>query len=143
MAKKIREDVNEEKNRQLKKLHDTKEQEMECWRQHALERTGEDYRTAIFQIGTAHKAARMERQEQAEKQKAQGTYKDFKKQVAARKCNPGKVKFNVDKSCRCKKSCPDKKMRCTCTQTDVRCEKFNDEPHKRKRDSCFSSSESS
>ncbi|XP_037817011.1 myosin-11 [Lucilia sericata] len=142
LAKKIRDEVNEEKKRELQKLQAIKEKELECWRQHALQRKGEEYREAIFQIGTAHQAAKRENEQRAEKQK-QGTYKDFKKQMAARKSQPGKVQFSCQKSCVCQQTLnasANKQFKCTCTQTDET--HINDEAYKRKRDLSFSSSES-
>ncbi|XP_046805697.1 myosin-11 [Lucilia cuprina] len=141
LAKKIRDEVNEEKKRELQKLQAIKEKELECWRQHALQRKGEEYREAIFQIGTAHHAAKRENEQRADKQKQQGTYKDFRKQMAARKSQPGKVQFSCQKSCICQQThIANKQFKCTCTQTDEN--HISDETHKRKRDLSFSSSES-
>lgn len=115
---------------------------MECWRQHALQRKGEEYREAIFQIGTAHQAAKRENEEKAAKQKSQGSYKDFKKQMAARKSQASKVQF----SCSCQQitTSANKQYKCSCTQTNGFSSNTNkdDEAHKRKRDLSFSTSES-
>lgn len=57
MAKKIREDVAAEKARQAEKYEQIKEQELKAWREHVLAKKNHDYRTAVFQVGAAHRAA--------------------------------------------------------------------------------------
>ena len=135
LAKKIRDEVNEEKKRELQKLQETKEKELECWRQHALDRAGEEYRSAIFQMGTAHNAARRENVNRSEKQQQQQTtYKEFKKQTAARRANQRKAQAPCP--------CLNKVVKCICVQTDIPSERKAAEPQKRKRNCSFSSSES-
>lgn len=132
MAKKIRDEVNEEKRKELQKLQEIKEKELECWRQHALDRAGEEYRSAIFQMGTAHNAARRENMKKAESQKKrEATYKDFKKQIAARKAN--QCKTQTQAFC----PCLNKEFKCICLQTENK----STEPQKRKRNTSFSSSD--
>ncbi|TMW49897.1 hypothetical protein DOY81_005027 [Sarcophaga bullata] len=137
LAKKIRDEVNEEKKRELQKLQETKEKELECWRQHALDRAGEEYRSAIFQMGTAHKAARRENVKRAEKQQQQQTtYKEFKKQAAKRRANQRKAQTPCP--------CLNKEFKCICVQTDIPeyPEQRTAESQKRKRNCSFSSSDS-
>lgn len=137
MAKKIRDEVNEEKRRELQKLQNIKERELECWRQHALDLKNEEYRSAIFQVGSAHEAARKENQERFAKQK-QGSYKDFKKQMAARKCQPERVKFDCLPSCSCNND--NKPSVCTCTKAPDKSEA--EETQKRKKYLSFSTTDS-
>lgn len=85
MARKIRNDVAAEKDRQLRNLEAIKAQELECWRQHVLDQKNNEYRQAIFQIGTAHNAAKMENEAMAERQAAkEQERKQFKKKTNER-----------------------------------------------------------
>ncbi|XP_020810955.1 uncharacterized protein LOC110186229 [Drosophila serrata] len=60
MTKTIREKVSAEKKRQLEILERTKQKEVDAWREHVLAKKHQDYRSAIFQVGGAHRAAREE-----------------------------------------------------------------------------------
>lgn len=57
MARKIREDVAAEKARQAEKYEQIKQQELNAWREHVVAKKHHDYRTAVFQVGAAHRAA--------------------------------------------------------------------------------------
>lgn len=57
MARKIREDVAAEKARQVDKFEQIKQQELNAWREHVVAKKHQDYRTAVFQVGAAHRAA--------------------------------------------------------------------------------------
>ncbi|XP_004519656.1 uncharacterized protein LOC101460003 [Ceratitis capitata] len=67
LARRIRDDVAEEKERQLRNLEAIKAKELECWRQHILDQKDGEYRQAIFQIGAAHNAAKIENEAMAER----------------------------------------------------------------------------
>ncbi|KAH8268354.1 hypothetical protein KR026_005496 [Drosophila bipectinata] len=60
LARKIREDVAAEKKKQIKNLEDLKQKELNAWREHVLVKKHQDYRSAIFQVGAAHQAAKEE-----------------------------------------------------------------------------------
>ncbi|XP_055849347.1 interaptin isoform X3 [Episyrphus balteatus] len=60
IAKKMRTNLELEKEKQLKKIEQIKAQEMEMWRQNVLAQKEKDFRSSIFQIGTAHRAAQLE-----------------------------------------------------------------------------------
>ncbi|XP_067637076.1 mucin-4 isoform X2 [Eurosta solidaginis] len=85
IARKIRNDVAAEKDKQLRNLEAMKAQELECWREHVLVQKNNDYRQAIFEIGTAHRAAKLEN-EAMEKRRAQleQQRKQFKKNTYER-----------------------------------------------------------
>ena len=87
MARKIREDVAEEKQRQLRNLEAIKTQELDCWRSHVLEQKNHDYREAIFQVGSAHRAAQKENEQtQAHKMaKTRAQAEKFRQQLRARR----------------------------------------------------------
>lgn len=68
MARKIREDVAAEKARQVDKFEQIKQQELSAWREHVVAKKHQDYRTAVFQVGAAHRAALAEI-EKSEQQK--------------------------------------------------------------------------
>ncbi|XP_039970353.1 uncharacterized protein LOC120782254 [Bactrocera tryoni] len=85
LARKIRNDVAAEKDRQLGNLEAIKAQELECWRQHVLDQKNNEYRQAIFQIGTAHNAAKIENEAMAERQAAKEQERiQFKKKTNER-----------------------------------------------------------
>ncbi|XP_011191372.2 uncharacterized protein LOC105217845 [Zeugodacus cucurbitae] len=85
LARKIRNDVAAEKDRQLRNLEAIKAQELECWRQHVLDQKSNEYRQALFQIGTAHNAAKLENEAMAERQAAkEQERKQFKKKTNER-----------------------------------------------------------
>ncbi|XP_017047002.1 uncharacterized protein LOC108092055 [Drosophila ficusphila] len=60
LARKIREEVAAEKKRQIENLEQVKQKELNAWREHVLVKKHQDYRSAIFQVGAAHRAAREE-----------------------------------------------------------------------------------
>lgn len=60
LARQIREDVAAEKRRQIHKLEQVKQRELNAWREHVLVKKHQDYRSAIFQVGAAHRAAKEE-----------------------------------------------------------------------------------
>lgn len=60
IAKKVRKNLELEKEKQLKNIEEIKAQEMEMWRQNVLAQKEKDFRSAIFQVGTAHRAAQVE-----------------------------------------------------------------------------------
>ncbi|XP_017117391.1 uncharacterized protein LOC108139235 [Drosophila elegans] len=62
LARKIREEVAAEKKRQIDKLEEVKQRELNAWREHVLVKKHQDYRSAIFEVGAAHRAAREENQ---------------------------------------------------------------------------------
>ncbi|XP_030376255.1 uncharacterized protein LOC115625360 [Scaptodrosophila lebanonensis] len=62
LARKIRQDVEDEKSRQLQKLEQIKQKELNAWREHVLVKKHQDYRGSIFQVGAAHRAAQAENQ---------------------------------------------------------------------------------
>ncbi|XP_033167594.1 uncharacterized protein LOC117145879 [Drosophila mauritiana] len=69
LARQIREEVAAEKRRQIDKLEQVKQRELNAWREHVLAKKHQDYRSAVFQVGAAHRAAkeeneRMEQQRQ-------------------------------------------------------------------------------
>nr|XP_016998990.2 uncharacterized protein LOC108058624 [Drosophila takahashii] len=68
LARHIREEVAAEKKRQIDKLEQVKQKELNAWREHVLVKKHQDYRSAIFQVGAAHRAAR-EENERIEQQK--------------------------------------------------------------------------
>ncbi|KAH8414152.1 hypothetical protein KR222_009587 [Zaprionus bogoriensis] len=57
LARQIREDVAAEKARQVEKYEQIKQQELNAWREHVVAKKHQDYRTAVFQVGAAHRAA--------------------------------------------------------------------------------------
>lgn len=76
MARKIREDVAAEKARQVDKFEQIKQQELNAWREHVVAKKHQDYRTAVFQVGAAHRAAlaeieKTEQQKQMQAKKMQ------------------------------------------------------------------------
>lgn len=87
MAKKIREEVAQEKERQLKNLEKVKNQELDCWRQNVLAQKNHDYTNAVFQIGAAHRAAQEENQENEAKkmQRTKAQAEKFRQQIRARR----------------------------------------------------------
>ncbi|KAH8383275.1 hypothetical protein KR009_007658 [Drosophila setifemur] len=85
MAKKIREEVAAEKKRQIDKLQDVKERELNAWREHVLVKKHQDYRSAIFQVGAAHRAAKEENERnEALKQEKIDKIKTARKQAMKR-----------------------------------------------------------
>ncbi|XP_054744047.1 uncharacterized protein LOC129248499 [Anastrepha obliqua] len=85
LARKIRNDVAAEKERQLRNLEAIKAKELECWRHHVLDQKNNDYRQAIFEIGTAHTAAKLENEALAERKTAQEQErKQFKRKTYER-----------------------------------------------------------
>ncbi|KAH8278512.1 hypothetical protein KR018_004324 [Drosophila ironensis] len=60
VARKIREDVTAERKRQINNLQQAQESQLNAWREHALAQKHNDCRSAIFQVGAAHRAAREE-----------------------------------------------------------------------------------
>lgn len=70
LARHIRQEVAAEQSRQLKTLERVKQQELNTWREHVVAKKCQDYRTSMFQVGAAHRAAQAET-EKAEKQKQQ------------------------------------------------------------------------
>lgn len=68
MARHIRQEVATEQTRQLRALEQVKQQELDTWREHVVAKKCQDYRTSMFQVGAAHRAAQVET-ENAEKQK--------------------------------------------------------------------------
>ncbi|XP_039495429.1 uncharacterized protein LOC120454299 isoform X1 [Drosophila santomea] len=68
LARQIREEVAAEKRRQIDKLEQVKQKELDAWREHVLVKKHQDYRSAIFQVGAAHRAAQKEN-ERIEQQK--------------------------------------------------------------------------
>lgn len=68
LARHIRQEVATEQTRQLRALEQVKQQELDTWREHVVAKKCQDYRTSMFQVGAAHRAAQVET-ENAEKQK--------------------------------------------------------------------------
>lgn len=131
--------MKESKRKGLEKYESTKAEEFETWRQQALQQNKKECCEAIFQVGTAHRAAKMENKAQAHKLATkQGTYKEFRKQMAARRKNIENM--STQGPCICNKVhvCPSTQFECKCYQAG----KDADESQKRKRDTCFSSSDS-
>ncbi|XP_036327711.1 plectin [Rhagoletis pomonella] len=85
LARKIRNDVAAEKERQLRNLEAIKAKEFECWREHVLDQKNNDYRQAIFQIGAAHHAAKLENEAMAERKvKREQQRQQFRKKTIDR-----------------------------------------------------------
>ncbi|KAH8341185.1 hypothetical protein KR074_008972 [Drosophila pseudoananassae] len=85
LARKIREDVAAEKKRQIKNLEDLKQKELNAWREHVLVKKHQDYRSAIFQVGAAHQAAKEENERnEALKQQKIDKIKNARKQAMKR-----------------------------------------------------------
>ncbi|KAH8346169.1 hypothetical protein KR067_007731 [Drosophila pandora] len=85
LAKKIREDVAAEKKRQIKNLEQLKQKELNAWREHVLVKKHQDYRTAIFQVGAAHRAAKEENERnEAMRQQKIDKIKNARKQAMKR-----------------------------------------------------------
>ncbi|KAL7728492.1 hypothetical protein ACLKA6_012507 [Drosophila palustris] len=74
MARQIRQEVAAEKTRQVQKLESIKQKELNVWREHVMAKKHQDYRTSVFQVGAAHRAALAEI-EKTEQQKQQQTEK--------------------------------------------------------------------
>ncbi|XP_034485674.1 uncharacterized protein LOC117790353 [Drosophila innubila] len=70
MARQIRQEVAAEKTRQVQKLESIKQKELDVWREHVMAKKHQDYRTSVFQVGAAHRAALVE-VEKTEQQKQQ------------------------------------------------------------------------
>lgn len=70
MARKIRQEVAAEKTRQVQKLESIKQKELDVWREHVMAKKHQDYRSSVFQVGAAHRAALVEI-EKTEQQKLQ------------------------------------------------------------------------
>ncbi|XP_073824759.1 anastral spindle 1 [Musca autumnalis] len=140
IAEKIRNDVKETKRKEMEKYEATKAQEFEEWRRQALQQNKHECSEAIFQLGAAHKAARAENQARAEKQaatKTQGTYKEFRKQMEARRRkNENVQKEKPSTSSKGQSSCTDCQFKCKCYTIG------QEEAQKRKRNSCLYSSDS-
>ncbi|XP_030246570.1 uncharacterized protein LOC108659875 [Drosophila navojoa] len=68
LARHIRQEVATEQARQLRALEQVKQQELDTWREHVVAKKCQDYRTSMFQVGAAHRAAQVET-ENAERQK--------------------------------------------------------------------------
>lgn len=60
MARQIRQEVAAEKTRQVQKLENIKQKELNVWREHVMAKKHQDYRTSVFQVGAAHRAALVE-----------------------------------------------------------------------------------
>ncbi|XP_068157077.1 putative leucine-rich repeat-containing protein DDB_G0290503 [Drosophila tropicalis] len=69
LARKIRQDVAAEKQKQLSKLEQIKQQELNTWRDHVLVKKHNDFRSSMFQVGAAHRAAKVETERMAAIQK--------------------------------------------------------------------------
>ncbi|XP_034664451.1 titin [Drosophila subobscura] len=105
LARKIRQDVAAEKKRQIERLQRTKQDELNVWREHVLAKKNQDYRTAVFEVGTAHRAAQAET-ERNEKRQQEKNDKINKCRQRAMKRNAGRtqvklkstagVKFNAE-----------------------------------------------
>ncbi|XP_017020295.1 uncharacterized protein ana1 [Drosophila kikkawai] len=89
MAKTVRDNVSVEWQRQLDKLERVKQKEQDAWRENVLAKKHQDYRTAIFQVGGAHRAAR-EENERIERERLQRLekIKNCRKQAARRSLKP-------------------------------------------------------
>ncbi|XP_060647517.1 uncharacterized protein LOC132785436 isoform X1 [Drosophila nasuta] len=70
IARHIRQETAAEKTRQVQKLESVKQKELNVWREHVMAKKHQDYRTAVFQVGAAHRAALVEI-EKSEQQKQQ------------------------------------------------------------------------
>ncbi|XP_061400394.1 uncharacterized protein LOC133336112 [Musca vetustissima] len=147
IAEKIRNDVKETKRKELQKYEATKAQEFEAWRKEALQQNKNECNEAIFQLGAAHKAAKAENQARAEKQaaatatKPQGSYKEFRKQMEARR--------NKNENLQKEKPAPTTTVSSSkgqsCSECQYKCKCYTrgqEEAQKRKRDSCLFSSDS-
>jgi len=85
LARHIREEVAAEKKRQIEKLEQVKQKELNAWREHVLVKKHQDYRSAIFQVGAAHRAAREENQRiEQQKQERIEKIKKCRKQALKR-----------------------------------------------------------
>ncbi|XP_001989482.2 uncharacterized protein LOC6563333 [Drosophila grimshawi] len=60
LARTIRQEVAAEQTRQLENLENIKQQEFNAWREHVVAKKFQDYRTSMFQVGAAHRAAQAE-----------------------------------------------------------------------------------
>ncbi|XP_005185028.2 uncharacterized protein LOC101901365 [Musca domestica] len=139
IAEKIRNDVKETKRKEIQKYEATKAQEFETWRKQALQRNKNEFSEAIFQLGAAHKVAKAENQAKAEKRtaaKPQSSYKDFKKQMEARRRNNEKLQKEKPSVSNKGQSCSDCQYKCKCYTMG------QEEAQKRKRTACMSSSDS-
>ncbi|XP_022211600.2 arginine-glutamic acid dipeptide repeats protein-like, partial [Drosophila obscura] len=94
LARKIREDVAAEKKRQIDRLEQTKQDELKVWREHVLVKKHQDYRSAIFQVGSAHRAAKAET-ERTEKRKQEKIDKMKNCRLRAMKRNAGKTNVKL------------------------------------------------
>ncbi|KAH8247910.1 hypothetical protein KR038_011772 [Drosophila bunnanda] len=85
MTKTIRERVSAEKKRQLENLERVRQKEVDAWREHVLVKKHQDYRSAIFQVGGAHRAAREENERmEQERMEKKEKIKNCRKQAARR-----------------------------------------------------------
>nr|XP_013101634.1 unnamed protein product [Stomoxys calcitrans] len=139
IAEKIRNDVKESKLKAKQKYESTKAEEFEQWRQKALQKNKMEYSEAIFQVGSAHKAAQAENKAQADKHKSKPqTYKEFRKQMLARKHDKENMP-TTQTFCNQIHVCPNTVGQDKCCGN---CKLTTDEAHKRKRYTSFSSSDS-
>ncbi|KAH8311041.1 hypothetical protein KR044_004011, partial [Drosophila immigrans] len=60
LARHIRQEVAAEKSRQVQKLENVKQKELNLWRENVMAKKHQDYRTSVFQVGAAHRAALVE-----------------------------------------------------------------------------------
>ncbi|XP_017085488.2 uncharacterized protein LOC108117511 [Drosophila eugracilis] len=85
LARQIRNDVAAEKKRQLEKLEQVKQKELNAWREHVLVKKHQDYRSAVFQVGAAHSAAREETERiEQQRQEKNEKIKNCRKQAIKR-----------------------------------------------------------
>ncbi|XP_030572212.1 uncharacterized protein LOC115770908 [Drosophila novamexicana] len=68
LARHIRQEVAAEQARQVQNLEQIKQKELDTWREHVMAKKYQDYRTSMFQVGAAHRAAQAET-ENSEQQK--------------------------------------------------------------------------
>ncbi|XP_064554788.1 uncharacterized protein ana1 [Drosophila montana] len=68
LARHIRQEVAAEQARQVQNLEQIKQKELDTWREHVMAKKYQDYRTSMFQVGAAHRAAQAET-ENTEQQK--------------------------------------------------------------------------
>lgn len=103
MARKIREDVAAEKARQADKYEQIKQQELNAWREHVVAKKHHDYRTAVFQVGAAHRAAlaeieKTEQQKQLRAKKMQKCRRLASKSQLTKKSVTNVVRMQGEKS---------------------------------------------
>ncbi|KAH8359061.1 hypothetical protein KR093_004105, partial [Drosophila rubida] len=60
IARHIRKEVAAEQTRQIQKLESVKQKELNVWRENVMAKKHQDYRTSVFQVGAAHRAALVE-----------------------------------------------------------------------------------